>query len=390
MAITNQYGFDNFGARTMGDAGLPANDVNGPYNGAGLDGTPFANELKITLGSPGEVNFRSNAVGVTGRDAHKVGSGDERRNMLILQRAGNVGSTTYASVTVGAPRNIFTGAPFQRCTGFNIIELPPTALTANYNLIQHRRGSSLSGLIVRSPTTITCAGRTLPFERNRAYYIEIIEAMVGLNLTIEVWVDGELWVPAFTYTTLPANSTYLSSIEAFTAEGGVGPASSPCWLGISDIYVTDGAGQAPFNGRLGPQVVLPIKVTGATATDWQITGTATTPLEVLTTPGDASTLVSKLGHVEMSVNAEVQLKPGSAVNAMELYTRGRRDVGISRRISATARRADGTVVANPTPSAMATGFAVMRVAQLSPASPADRQVLDFTDSGKVTVLVSSD
>lgn len=388
MSLTAMYGFDSFDAASWNGVANPT----WPKIGAGILGTPYEEDLLITLTTNNEASTRYNTVGVTGQEAHKIGVGAERRNLLMVCRDG-VTSTSYNSVVrINAPRNITAANSYRRVTGFSFVDMSPAEPAVAYNLINHRRGASVSGIITRRAGNIWSLGSVqATIERNRVYYIEIVEYMTGVSsgsgtVMMEIWIDGELAAPAWGYTTLGFGSVYAASVEVSTAPG----LSQMCLFGLADIYVTDELGEAPMNSRLGPQIVLPLRANAVRAADWTVVGAADAKT-ALTDGLDSTSIRSPLTKSSFEADFDLSLAPGSVVNGIAVFERGKRDAGAPRTISAKINRtADQVQLAAGSTVTLTPGYSGKVGARTPLANAADRAQLVFPDSGKVTCVFTSE
>lgn len=388
MSLVAHYGFDNFSGVAWNGAANPT----WPKIGAGILGTPYEADLVITLGTNNEASTRYNTVGVSGQEAHKIGAGAERRNLLMICRDG-VTATAYSSIVrLSGQRNITAAASYRRVTGFTFIDLSPVEPASAYNMIMHRRGTSTSAVIVRRPNGQWSIGSsTVAFERNRPYYIEIVEWMTAVTsgsgtVMMEVWIDGELAVPAWSYSALPFGSVYATNIEVITSTN----LSQANVLGVADIYVTDEVGEAPMNGRLGPQIVLPMRPTAVRAPDWTVSGAADAQ-SALSDDSDASSIRSPLGRSTFEADFNLNLSPGSVVNSIAVFQRGKRDAGAPRTVTTKmARTADQVVLANGQTVSLASSYTATAGARTPLVTAADRAQLVFPDTGKITCTLSSE
>lgn len=388
MSLVAHYGFDNFGGVAWNGVANPT----WPKIGAGLIGTPYEADLLITLGTNNEASTRYNTVGVSGQEAHKIGVGAERRNLLMICRDAVTATSYNSMVRLSAQRNITASTSYRRVTGFTFVDMSPVEPASAYNMINHRRGTSTSAVIVRRPNGQWSLGSsTVAFERNRLYYIEVVEYMTGVasgsgTIMMEIWIDGELAVPAWAYATLPFGSVYASNIEAATANG----MSQANILGVADIYVTDEVGEAPMNGRLGPQIVLPMRPTAVRAPNWEIVGAADAKT-ALSDDSDATTVRSPLSKSSLEADFDLSLAPGSVVNGIAVFQRGKRDAGAPRSVSTKmVRTADQVQLVSGSPAALAAGFTATVGARTPLVNAADRAQLVFPDSGKITCTLTTE
>lgn len=389
MALKQFYGFDNFGGEVVGGTG---NGLIFPKPGAGILGTPYEQDLAITYGNVAGNYGLLNSVGVTGLEAHKIGQGAERRNLCVLARTS--GSSYVATMRLHPQRNIVAGvnSGFYRVTGFTYVDLATAAPTNAYNLLMHRRATSLSGIVIRNAQGLTFYNQSRPCVLGQPYYIEIVEKMApSVNastpgmLKLELWCDGELIIE-FDFTTLTNGSVYASNLEINASATNLSQAAI---FGVADLYTTDEVGEAPFNGRMGPQIVLPTVVTAVDPTNWSLVGAADA-LTALSTRDDASYVQSPKAVSQITVSSDIGLKVGSQANGLQYFGRVRRDASAGRTVSGRVERDGGVVIGTPSTNPTGAAFTDVLVGKVLPATPAERLLLDFPDSGKVQIKLQAD
>lgn len=390
MSLLFFAGFDNFGGGLVGGAGF-GNDF--PAKGAGLLGTPYETLIPITYGGAAQPY---NSMGVPNDDRWRIGAGAERRNTLV-SACGGASNTYFATAKIGAgyTYSVGTSQAFSLTIGFNLTDFSAAMPAAGYyccrfsraagqlaNLIEHTAGTyqyKLAG----SPTAYV-------FTPGQPTYIEFIVDIptpgTGTNVfRARAYVNGELFYTNPAFTSITATTT-----EFFFEIGMDRVLSANRYLGYSDIYVLDGAGEAPFNDRLGPQVVLPFKPETVEVPEWVLTG-GTDAKTMLTDGLDTTYITSPVNKATVTAVADLKLSPGSTVNSVAFFARAGRDAGAPRQITGTANRVvDGVVVGPQLSSGTTQAPGYVFTSRFHPKSAAEREVLNFSDSGKLRFNISSE
>lgn len=387
MSLLSFFGFDNFGGALSGQGGAFADF---PASKAGIAGTPYEAQLPIVYGGVGQYN----SMGVPNDDRFRIGAGAERRNMLIAATGGTT-STYFALARVGSGVNYTIGGSnaFSITIGFNICDFSAAMPTGGYYAARFcRAAGSLANLIEHIGGTnqyrLANTGPLYTFTPGQPTYLEFIVDMpnpANNTFRCRAYVNGELWSTNPSISSLTAQTT-----ELFFEIGVDRVMVAGRFVGFSDIYLLDTTGEAPFNERLGPQIVLPYEATAVTAQDWTLTG-GTDPLAMLTDNSDATYLTSPLGKASINVEADLKLTPGSQVNGVAFFTKVGRDAGAPRPITGAATRvADGAAIGAPvaSPTTAIPGFVTS--ARFFPKTPAERELLNFPDTGKLRVILTSE
>jgi hypothetical protein len=379
-------GFDNFGGGLAGTAGGTADF---PASKAGIAGTPYETQIPIVYGGTGIYN----SMGVPNQDRFRIGSGAERRNMLVAA-CGGATATYFAMARIGAGINYTIGQPFQLTIGFNICDFSSANPAGGYFAVRLCRATgTLVNLIehIGGTSNWRLAGSPLyAFTLGQPTYVEFVIDIPNPNgssntFRCQVYVNGELYHTNAALTSLTPQTT-----ELFFELGYDRVQTANRYIGFSDIYLLDGAGEAPFNSRLGPQIVLPYKADSVVASGWTPNG-GTDPLTLLTDGSDSTYLTSPIGKASIDVTADLKLAPGSQVNGLAFFTRVGRDSGAPRQLISTAKRvADGTTLGASITASTTAAPGYVNSARYLPKTPAERELLNFSDSGKVSFNISSE
>lgn len=387
MSLLFFAGFDNFGGGLAGTAGQTADF---PASKAGIAGTPYETTLPIVYGAVGIYN----SMGVPNDDRWRIGVGAERRNTLVAAAGGQTSSySSLARVGAGISYPIGGSNAFSLTIGFNITDFSAGMPTGGYYAARFCRAAGpLTNMIEHIGGTnqyrLGNTGNLYTFVPGQPTYLEfIVDMPVPANNTFRcrAYVNGELWSTNASFSSLTAQTT-----ELFFEIGIDRPFSVNRYIGFSDIYLLDGTGEAPFNDRLGPQIVLPYKATAVTAPDWTLTG-GTDPLTMLTDNSDATYVTSPVAKATINVDADLKLAPGSQVNGVAFFTKVGRDSGATRTITGSATRiADGTPVGTAVVTSTTATPAYVTSARFYPKTPAERETLNFPDTGKMRIILTSE
>lgn len=334
MSLKAFYNFDGVPAGVQGTSG---DALLAPANGMGLVGTRNA-ALTVNLYSP--KSFNINAVGVSGLEAHKIGAGAERRNTLAIYRnPGHPSISAGARVMLLENFDARTSRSWRSVVGFNWIDFTDREPALGYGLVFAWRNNSRIALITRRNDGQLLVGTELyPIERNTEYYIEVElfydapENPVASNpISGRVMINKEV-----IYTWDKALGSLAAAIATVGVEVGYADHASnsfPMWMGLSDIYVVDHEGEAPYNLPLGPQKALLKKPVLVDAPDWSVVGVDATA--ALTDGSDATYVKTPLGKVSAEMMFDLNLNQGSIVNGVQVLGRGSRDTGASRQMAGT-------------------------------------------------------
>lgn len=319
MTVFFHTGFDLFGMQANAD-----ND--GPVHGAGLTLHP---------GKPTLVNTnaagREHAVGVSGLDRYKVGSGANRRNALVIysgnktQAGGNYTATFplpagVLPAVIGA-RAVF-GFRFKRQRVVTPGVTPPNA----YHNVIMINGVPLFGFNPTAGSTqyflhSTSTTSNFEFKEGQEYYIEIVLTRpTTTQAIVEMWVDG---------TRVFAPGTVTQTAITTMAFGNAG--GNYAWnqaVSISDVYVGD--------ARIGPQMVLSRQPSIATVANW-IPSQGNDGLALISganTTDDTKYITSPADTAEDRYRLDFNLPAGFLAHAASLFVRGKRDAASTRKVKA--------------------------------------------------------
>lgn len=388
MSIRAFYGFDGVATGVQGSSGDAAI---APQPGVGVTSTRNQ-PLTIKLYNAAAPQY--NAVGVTGLDRHKVGKAGERRNALVIHRY------SYAiSFTSGATVNVFenfegrTNTPWKVVSGFTYVDFADQEPTVAYWLARVGRGANPSYINLiqrRNDGKISVNNNVLPIERNKEYYFEVelwCETVVpgrGANpISCRVWLDGQVvgeWLGSF--------GSYESNISVPVGleVGYVAHPSNPIvmQMGLADMYVLDGAGEMPYNERLGPQQVEFKRPTAIVEGDWIPTGTAD-PLAAISDGSDATGLKSPRGEATGVLQFNLGLSNASIVNGVQVYARGDRTQGAMRYLSGVIEDSNSAQVGTTRKASLGSSLGEIVLADYMPDKTIDMAALIGNRLANITV-----
>jgi hypothetical protein len=388
MSIRAFYGFDGVATGVQGSSGDAAI---APQPGAGVSNSRNQ-PLTIKLYNPASPQY--NAVGVTGLDRHKVGKVGQRRNALVIHRY------SYAiSFTSGATVNLFdkiegkTNEPWKVVTGFTYVDFADQEPTVAYWLARVSRGENPSyfNLIQRrNDGKISVNGNAVPIERNKEYYFEIelwcdsvVPGRSSNPVSARVYLDGEVvgeWLGSFG-SFAPTGTTPMG-LEV----GYVSHASNPIvmQMGVADVYVLDGTGEAPYNERLGPQQVEYKRPNAVVEGGWIPTGTSDA-LTALTDGLDSTGLKSPKGTTTGVLQVNLGLNSGSIVNGVLVYARGDRGPGAPRAITGSIEDSNGTALGQEKKTGFVPSLSDTILAEYLPSKTIDMAALIGNRLNNITV-----
>lgn len=356
MALKYMLGFDLY----------PGNVNAGGYivNGAGIEKTHYAPDFRVVSTAVASTPTLNNQIGVSGQAAHKMSPGSVyERNAFVIKRMGNQNTNAYL-------RNITPlTAPAEGgmvCTAFTYKVLPGINTSNNvvplFSIYSGDAGAALVMLKIRSSTTDTAI--QLSFFNNpaipvtkypylvagREYHIEIrairrLGAAAG-TYDFELYIDGDL-IETATNVDNRLNTTGISffyGINILNAQVTIASL-------YSDIIISD-ANAGLFDKGIGPQLILPSKISTVTPGAWEKEGNATAS-DTLTDFDDATYYASPADAGAMSAKVAGVNTPFKTL-ASEVVIRASRDRDAGRILTAELRKSDGSGSLAP-PSNIATG-----------------------------------
>jgi len=310
-----------------------------PIQGQGIAGTHYAN-LFEEVRTPAA----NNSYGVTGLPEHKLGLGSAvERNALVFRRSGSQSTALIARTkeTYKAPN----AGDIVACA-FTLKVLPGVN-TAGYaynvvTLTSSVNGTVGGGILLRlqaaSDATLQIIWRTaaLPLTTypyltvGREYHIEVriyrrLNDPVG-RITADLYIDGEFVINSPGFADVPIET---AGVKFMFGNASINANLTMTML-LGDILISEPGGTL-FAAGIGPQLVLPTKVSAVTPGNWEKEGNAT-PVDTLSDNDDTTYYASPNDAGSMSIKVAAPLVSYPA-RATEVVIRASRDRDAGRTLS---------------------------------------------------------
>lgn len=349
MTVKAIMGFD-IAPGALLDPGAPY----APVRGAGME--PYVGLYGLTYTVDNNV---LGSIGVTGRTQDQMSNGANAVVAVSGQR------TNQASMTIGGtdrPMSVNTVWRYTLGFRFKIDTSSLAPPTGNMTLVSVANSAivHLNGPTYNVMFGGNAAGKALT--PGVEYYFEVVldyptvAASGNFSPTCYLYIDGEQIGPSRVSATWSALTNCSFQIGCFGRSGS--GTNLQRWL-FSDFYITDVAGDAPYNGRMGPQRVRAFYPDEVVENNW-VLSEGTDPLALigqngrdtdtkfLTAPDDASVTSYRCGF---------PTNPKSIVNGLMLFGRGKREDGASRPLQATISKANGEAIVAGANVALTTAYA---------------------------------
>ncbi|MDH2154110.1 hypothetical protein [Stenotrophomonas sp. GD03657] len=399
-------GFDLFGGAVKGGTGVDKDDP----TGVNTWNTPIGEELSAVYGlawtAITDGNFQINNAGVTGLEKHKIGTGADRRNTLVM----NCGRSSNSSAMV----NVFTAAG-RRTPGVVGVK---TGIRYSFNLTDFTEfpnpaapvAANLAATVMLSTNALVAVQRYVANGKSywqvpqvpNTQYPEIVKgvpthfeiellcfdppASGNGSLLLNMWINGDLVVKDFLAWSFGQTSIYEYRMR-FNCPGS-GAAGWFNSYGISDVVVSN-----PINAAgerippMGPQIVKTAEVTAFGGTGWTVTGSSAAA--ALTDADDATYVQSPQPRTPMKIDVDLGLPVGSELNGLNVYMRSVRSIASSSPFSVKVdgtRTLDGVVLPGAAASfPVGANAQYQRVMSILPNSQAGIDRLAFADTGKLSI-----
>jgi hypothetical protein len=316
MSIEQIFGFDVFPGAANGAL---------PVAYAGIANTPYAAAFNsVSQGG-------ATVLGVSGLDKHAFGSGSTRRNGLVTYRQRSTtsnwgcyfhliygwipGNGTWSKTVQFSFKNV---SAVDNNYSTNIVGLGNAPGARNANMLGMHTNNELIFMGSVHPT--------IKLQRNREYHFEIRMSRKSTDavnsVKFDLRIDGE---EVWSITQAPIQTTtayYIFAGSLLNANNNYD--QDFIW---ADIVIGGG-------DYLGPQRVLPLKVTSVPAAGgWEKEGNAT-PADTLNDTSDATYYTSPADNGALQVKVGVDVPAVSPMNAMQLYIRSARDQSAGRALRA--------------------------------------------------------
>lgn len=387
MALKYFIGFDYDPGAHEGSPNYP------PVQGAGLD---IALKVQgLTIADPGKTAFR---IGVTDREEDTLGEDDRQRNWLVLYRPHAQLCPYIRLPSLG----VFGGTdPFTLSVGFRFridpISVPSITLGGSSAPPTIFFADNISVLSLTSTRLLRIYNQTtsLTIEQDTEYYFEVVAHHVASapgatwKITFDVWVNNEL-IGTFDGPTHSGSSTvnYTPQLGIWTPSAGATTANVQRWL-FADIYATDHVGGAPYNSRLGPQMVLPVPIAAVDPSEWEVVG-GDTAVEVLSDESDETYLESPLDDDRCEIQLDTPTNIRSVVNGLQVFARTRRLGGGLRKLAGSIENMSGQEIPGGTVSNTTVGFSTLSPVVMLPETAADALRLRHSTLQTATIVIKAE
>ncbi len=358
MALTAMFNFDVVPGQADNTAGL-----NQPVHTVGL--APYVNSYGFAFTTATSTN---ESIGVSGVAADKFANG---ANALVFfsRTAANQPAISWQAGT--APMS--STAAFRYAMGFRF--KIPTGNVASMPFLHTLLSIPQMPNLLQLTTTYVLAlqGSTwdLTLTMGREYYFEVVidfPTATGASTyapTVMLYMDGVLIRSITSYAISGVNNcTWRLGL---VSTGTNTNQSYRRWM-VGDIYSTNMTGDAPGNGRLGPQYCRLAPVDELVTNTWTpsegtdalalVTGAnARNDAKYLTAPDDDGVTSYKLNF---PTNAK------SVVNGVFFFARARREAGQARGVIGRFSKGDDTLIAESALASVQTTFSDSLVLAYAP------------------------
>lgn len=399
-------GFDLFGGAVKGGTGVDKDDP----TGVNTWNTPIGEELSVVYGlgwtAVTDGNFQINNAGVTGLEKHKIGTGADRRNTLVMNCGRSTNTSGMVNVYTAAGRRssgvagVKTGIRYAfYLTDFTEFLNPAAPVAANpiatlmlstnvFTVVQRAviNGKSYWQVPQVPNTQYPEIVKGVPTHFEIELVCDNPPATGNADLKLNMWINGDLVV-----NNLNAWSIGQTSIYEYRLRLNCPPSGAATWFnsfGISDLVVSN-----PINAAsertlpLGPQIVKTAQVTAFGGDNWSVTGSSAAA--ALTDADDATYVQSPQPRTAMKVDVDLQLPVGSELNGINVYMRNMRSVAASAPFAVKVegvRTLDGVVLPGTASSfTVSANPQYQRVISILPNNQAGIDRLAFADTGKLSI-----
>lgn len=349
-----------------------------PIQGQGIAGTHYAN-LFDEVRTP----FATNTYGVTGLPEHKLGLGSAvERNALVFRRSGSQNTALIARTkeTYKAPNagdivacaftlKVLSGVNTAGYA-YNVVTMTTSAngVIGGGNLLRLQAASDATLQIIWMAAALPLT--TFPYLTvGREYHVEVRvyrrpADAVG-TITADLYIDGEFIIssPAFAGGT----GIETNGVKFMFGNAAIN-ANLTITMLLGDILISEPGGTL-FAAGIGPQLVLPSKVTAVTPGNWEKEGNVTA-VDTLNDNDDTTYYASPndAGSMSAKVSAPMVSYPARAT---EVVIRASRDRDAGRVLSVDLLGSTGNSLAPTQPIATANGYNNYLLPRLINASETD-------------------
>jgi hypothetical protein len=316
--------------------------LNLPVEGAGINGTHYANSLQVVRSGIVNSATVNCAVGVSNKPEHKMSVGTPlERAALMFKRTGSVNGSNYvrqtAPLLAPAPGNFvstaFTLKVLSPCNTSNqdvpLVSCWSNSGTLQTSVLMLRASAVDTNLQFRFLSTVVPLTAFPYLTVGREYHIEVRmvrkEGSAADTYEFQLYVDGDFITSG------------TSAGAAYTTEGvrwywGITAVNMNLNFTVlmSDLIVANSIAGL-FSSGIGPQLILPSKIGAVTPGNWEKEGNAT-PADTLTdfddttfysSPADAGAMSAKVAGANTAYKAlasEVVIRASRDRDAGRLLT----------------------------------------------------------------------
>lgn len=354
--------------------------LNLPVEGAGINGTHYANSLQVVRSAINNTATNNCVVGVSNKPEHKMSVGTpHERAALMFKRTGTVNGSNYVRQTAPllAPavgNFVSTAFTMKLLSPFNTSsqDVPIVSCWSNSGAIQTsvlmvRATAVDTNLQLRFLSTVVPITVFPYLTVGREYHIEVRmvrkEGSAADTYEFQLYVDGD-----FVTSATSAGAAYTTEgVRWYWGQTAINMNLSFTAL-ISDLIVANSIGSL-FSTGIGPQLILPSKISAVTPGNWEKEGNAT-PADTLTDFDDTTFYSSPADAGAMSAKIAGANTPFKAL-ASEVVIRASRDRDAGRLLTAELQGAGGASLAPAANIATGNGYNSYLLTRLEGIAEAD-------------------
>lgn len=329
-------------------------------------------------------------VGVTGDPADQLGSGANVRNGLLSARyqrgSGNRSLFELPSYKWFIHRN---AESYRYVLGFTFridrrdtLNTPLHILHAVYQAgaittVPTVTASANPTFGLRSSATVLSFGNfnsTFQPQYGQEYYAEIVSVSNAgsAQFWFEIYIDGELILTSTPESGVSDGVPLRWCIPSFGWNSGADGVAAVQRVVTGDFVFIDHTGDAPYNDRIGPQMVLPFTPNNVISSEWE-PSSGEDPLELITGPdrfNDSNYVVSPYDDGALIVTADMPVSNNNVINGVELWVKATREGGANRDLLTTATNTQAEEI-GPVTVAMTDSIKYHRAFTVLPSSATD-------------------
>lgn len=351
-----------------------------PVEGAGINGTHYANSLQVIRTAIVNSATVNAVVGVSNRPEHRMSIGTpQERAALMFKRTGNVNGQNYVRMTAPllapTPGNfISTAFTLKVLSPFNtssqdvpLVSCWSNSATVQTSVLMLRATAVDTGLQFRLINTIVPVSTLPMLVVGREYHIEVRlvrkEGSAADTYEYQLYVDGDFIMGQPTVAAQYATE----GVRWYWGQTMINMNLSFTVL-MSDLIVANSIA-GTFSAGIGPQLILPSKIGAVTPGNWEKEGNAT-PADTLTDFDDATFYSSPADAGAMSAKVAGANTPYKAL-ASEVVIRASRDRDAGRLLTAELLGNSGNSLGAATNIATGNGYNSYLLTRLEGIAEAD-------------------